>query len=67
MTDRTWHVGSAYARARFGETGYAFFAMPVKRKHRKTCDPLRKGAKVVDSPKLLKTGVNSPVTTQIYA
>jgi hypothetical protein len=46
---------------------YVFFETPVKRIGRKNCDPGRKGAKVVNSPNLLKMGVNSPVTTQIYA
>jgi hypothetical protein len=39
----------------------------VKWMGRKTCDLGPKQAKVVNSPKVLKTGVNSPVTTQIYA
>ena len=46
---------------------YEFFETPVKPQALKTCDLGRKEAKVVNSPKVLKTGVNSPVTTQIYA
>jgi len=46
---------------------YAVFTVPVKRRARKTRDLGPNQAKVVTSPKLLKTGVNSPVTTQIYA
>ena len=46
---------------------YEFFDTPVKPKALKTCDLGRKEAKVVNSPKLLKMGVNSPVTAQIYA
>jgi hypothetical protein len=41
--------------------------MPVKRLGRKTCDRGLKGAKVVNSPKVLKMGVNSPVSARIYA
>jgi hypothetical protein len=43
-----------------------FFEMPVKPQAGKPAI-LAKKAKVVNSPKVLKTGVNSPVTTQIYA
>jgi hypothetical protein len=46
---------------------YEVFEISVKPKRLKTCDLGLKGAKVVNSPKVLKTGVNSPVTTQIYA
>jgi hypothetical protein len=46
---------------------YAVFEAPVKRSGRKSCDPAGKEAKVVKSPKVLKTGVNSPVTARIYA
>ena len=46
---------------------YAVFTVPVKRCGLKTRDLGPKQAKVVDAPKLLKTGVNSPVTIQIYA
>ena len=46
---------------------YAVIAVPVKPEAGKTCDPARKQAKVVNPPNLLKMGVNSPVTTQIYA
>jgi hypothetical protein len=46
---------------------YEFFETSVKPKAIKTCDLGPKEAKVVTSPKVLKTGVNSPVTTQIYA
>jgi hypothetical protein len=53
-------------RARHAQP-YEFFETPVKPTAIKTCDLGLKGAKVVTSPKVLKTGVNSPVTTQIYA
>jgi hypothetical protein len=56
MTDRARHA-----------TPYEVSEIAVKPEARKTCDLGRKEAKVVDSPKVLKTGVNSPVTTQIYA
>jgi hypothetical protein len=46
---------------------YAVFKLPVKRRVIKTCDLGPKQAKVVRSPKVLKTGVNSPVTARIYA
>jgi hypothetical protein len=56
MTDRAGHASP-----------YAVFWGPVKRSGRKTCDLALKKAKVVNSPKVMKTGVNSPVTAQIYA
>ena len=56
MADRTGHVRA-----------YEFSAISVKANRLKNCDPGRFGAKVVISPNLLKMGVNSPVTTQIYA
>ena len=56
MTDRAGHASP-----------YAVIEAPVKRSGRKTCDPGRKEAKVVNSPNLLKMGVNSPVTARIYA
>ena len=46
---------------------YAVLEAPVKPGGLKTCDLGLKEAKVVSYPKVLKTGVNSPVTTQIYA
>jgi hypothetical protein len=46
---------------------YEFLAIRFKEKRLKNCDLGPEGAKVVNSPKLLKMGVNSPVTTQIYA
>ena len=46
---------------------YEVFEISVKPEGIKTCDLGPKEAKVVKSPKVLKTGVNSPVTTQIYA
>jgi len=46
---------------------YEVFETPVKPKAIKTCDLRPKQAKVVNSPKVLKTGVNSPVTARIYA
>jgi hypothetical protein len=56
MTDGTGH-----------HPPYAVFEVPVKRFGLKNCDPGPKEAKVVNSPKPLKMGVNSPVTAQIYA
>jgi hypothetical protein len=56
MTDRTGH-----------HPPYAVSEPPVKRFSVKNCDPGRKKAKVVNPPKPLKMGVNSPVTAQIYA
>jgi len=46
---------------------YAVSAAPVKQNHVKNRDLGRKEAKVVKSPKSLKMGVNSPVTSRIYA
>ena len=46
---------------------YAVSEAPVNQIGRKKCDPGQKEAKVVKSPKPLKMGVNSPVTSRIYA
>jgi hypothetical protein len=46
---------------------YAVIDAFVKRCGLKTCDRGPKQAKVVDTPNLLKMGVNSPVTARIYA
>jgi len=56
MADRTGHVRA-----------YEVFEISVKAEGLKNCDLGRKGAKVVKSPKVLKMGVNSPVTARIYA
>jgi hypothetical protein len=56
MTDRTRH-----------HTPYAVSEAPVNPLGLKNCDPARKKAKVVIPPKVLKMGVNSPVTARIYA
>jgi hypothetical protein len=45
---------------------YEFLEMPVKRKRLRNCDLRPEEAKVVNSPKVLKMGVNSPVTSRIY-
>ena len=57
MTDRAGHPPPYAVFDGTGQTNQAV----------KTCDPGRKEAKVVNSPKVLKMGVNSPVTARIYA